>query len=168
MQAFEKCGSMALPRAVRKNEIFPGLRDAAKTWCNLQSGEAPNFFRKKHKEEFEGHLWGPPSDIVSALLFAVSYCVGCGRMYTKEALDELQLCFEYLLFLEYIQVDHGVGLQIDGWLTTLYEHHLLGSRSFPNPRQLPSPAKTLSHASSLQSAHTTAPAVSRLPDLAGQ
>jgi hypothetical protein len=81
-----------LPAAVRKDETFGAIKDAALCWkTNLTC-----FFRNHHRHRLESGTFGSFSALSKAVFYAVQYCALCGQLFLSDAVELLDVVVEYL------------------------------------------------------------------------
>lgn len=82
-----------LPAAVRKDETFGAIRDAALCWKT----DSTCFFRNHHRRRLESGTFGTSSALSKAVFYAVQYCALCGQMFSSDAVELLNVVVEYLI-----------------------------------------------------------------------
>lgn len=83
-----------LPAAVRRDETFGAVRDAALCWKTSSTC----FFCNEHRRRLESGTFGTPTELSKAVFYAVQYCALCGQMFSSDAVDLLDIVVEYLIY----------------------------------------------------------------------
>jgi transcription elongation factor Elf1 len=82
-----------LPAAVRKDETFSAIKDAALCWKT----DSTCFFCNQHRRCLEFGTFGSSYALSKAVFYAVECCALCEQIFSSDAVELLDVVVEYLI-----------------------------------------------------------------------